>query len=119
MSADSAATTRSHGLSPEAVRHLAAFRRELEEAFPGRIARVTLFGSRARGDAEEDSDYDVAVFVRDLTDRSKVGELVSDAAYPHILDGIYISPIVLPVQYAEDPELTELAWDIAREGIVL
>ena len=34
------------------------------------VARVTLFGSRARGDAEEDSDYDVAVFVRDAADRS-------------------------------------------------
>jgi uncharacterized protein len=28
-----------------------------------------LFGSRARGDAHEDSDYDVAVFLKDLTDR--------------------------------------------------
>jgi predicted nucleotidyltransferase len=30
-----------------------------------RIERVVLFGSRARGDAHEDSDYDVAVFLRD------------------------------------------------------
>jgi uncharacterized protein len=30
---------------------------------------VVLFGSRGRGDAREDSDYDVAVFVKDLTDR--------------------------------------------------
>ena len=28
-----------------------------------------LFGSRARGDANEDSDYDVAVFLRDMPDR--------------------------------------------------
>ena len=28
-----------------------------------------LFGSRARGDAHEDSDYDVAVFLRDMADR--------------------------------------------------
>ena len=30
---------------------------------------MVLFGSRARGDAREDSDYDVAVFLRDLSDR--------------------------------------------------
>ena len=34
-----------------------------------RIERVVLFGSRARGDAGEESDYDVAVFLNDLTDR--------------------------------------------------
>ena len=28
-----------------------------------------LFGSRARGDASADSDYDVAVFLRDMGDR--------------------------------------------------
>ena len=30
---------------------------------------MVLFGSRARGDAHEDSDYDVAVFLRDMADR--------------------------------------------------
>jgi predicted nucleotidyltransferase len=34
-----------------------------------RLERVVLFGSRARDDAREDSDYDVAVFLKDLTDR--------------------------------------------------
>jgi predicted nucleotidyltransferase len=30
---------------------------------------VVLFGSRVRGDAGPDSDYDVAVFLRDMPDR--------------------------------------------------
>jgi predicted nucleotidyltransferase len=34
-----------------------------------RIERVVLFGSRARGDARPDSDYDIAVFLRDMKDR--------------------------------------------------
>lgn len=106
-------------LSHDAVDHLAAFKREVEEALPGRVARVTLFGSRARGDAEEDSDYDVAVFVQDLADRSDVGSIVSDVAYAHILEGIYISPIVLPAEHAEDSERTELAWEIAKDGVIL
>jgi predicted nucleotidyltransferase len=29
-----------------------------------RVERIVLFGSRARGDAREDSDWDVAVFLR-------------------------------------------------------
>jgi len=48
---------------------LAKFRKALQEAYGPRIERVVLFGSRARGDATTESDYDVAVFLRDLTDR--------------------------------------------------
>lgn len=48
---------------------LAKFRKALEEVYGSRIERVVLFGSRARGEAKPDSDYDVAIFLRDLTDR--------------------------------------------------
>jgi uncharacterized protein len=48
---------------------LAKFRSVLNEMYGERIERVVLFGSRARGDAGEDSDYDVAVFLKDLSDR--------------------------------------------------
>ncbi|HEY3638770.1 MAG TPA: nucleotidyltransferase domain-containing protein [Rhizomicrobium sp.] len=44
---------------------LTRFRRSVDEIYGARIERVVLFGSRARGDARPDSDYDVAVFVRD------------------------------------------------------
>jgi hypothetical protein len=112
-------TTALEALPPEAVNHLAAFKREVEEALPGRVTRITLFGSRARGGAEEDSDYDVAVFVRDLPNGLQVRHIVSDIAYPHIVDGILISPVVLPAHYTEDSEQTELAWEIAKDDIVL
>jgi len=48
---------------------LKCFRAALDKMYGDRIERVVLFGSRARGDAREDSDYDVAVFLNDLTDR--------------------------------------------------
>ena len=48
---------------------LKRFRAALDEMDGERLERVVLFGSRARGDAREDSDYDVAVFLNDLTDR--------------------------------------------------
>jgi predicted nucleotidyltransferase len=40
---------------------LERFRQALAELYGPALDRVVLFGSRARGDAEADSDYDVAV----------------------------------------------------------
>jgi uncharacterized protein len=37
---------------------------ELERLYGDRLERVLLFGSRARGDARPDSDWDVTVFLR-------------------------------------------------------
>ena len=48
---------------------LARFRAALDRIYGTQIERVVLFGSRARGDARPDSDYDVAVFLKDLPDR--------------------------------------------------
>ena len=42
-----------------------------------RLERVVLYGLRARGDARPDSDYDVAMFLKDLDDRwEEIGKLV-------------------------------------------
>ena len=44
---------------------LSRFRTELNAIYGDRLERVVLFGSRARGDARPDSDYDIAVFLKD------------------------------------------------------
>lgn len=40
------------------------FRFALYEAYGDRIERIVLYGSRARGDSRPDSDYDVAIFLK-------------------------------------------------------
>ena len=42
---------------------LLRFRAALDDAYGARLQRVVLYGSRARGDGHETSDYDVAVFL--------------------------------------------------------
>jgi predicted nucleotidyltransferase len=44
---------------------LVHFRQALGEAYGSKLERVVLFGSRARGDARPDSDYDISVFIRE------------------------------------------------------
>ena len=59
------------------------------------LHQMILFGSRARGDAEPDSDLDVLVVLDGPADRS-ARETVSDSAWETGLEhGIVIVPIVV------------------------
>ena len=64
---------------------LKRFRAAVTEIYADRLERVVLFGSRARGDATENSDYDVAVFLRDMGDRmaemNRLADLSTDILY--------------------------------------
>jgi len=50
------------------VQILTRLRVALDALYGDRLERAVLFGSRARGDARPDSDFDVAVFLRNYTD---------------------------------------------------
>ncbi len=49
--------------------NLITVRRNLDELYGDRLDRVILFGSRARGDARAESDYDLAIFLTSMPDR--------------------------------------------------
>jgi uncharacterized protein len=50
---------------PKADPILSRFRAVLDQIYGARLERVVLYGSRARGDERPDSDYDIAVFIKD------------------------------------------------------
>jgi predicted nucleotidyltransferase len=104
-------------VSRRALARLRAFRRDAEKLFPGRVADVVLFGSRARGDAKRKSDYDVAVFVRDLQHDRAANHALSDLAYRHLLNGYYIAPILLDAGFLKHSASGPLRYSIARDGI--
>lgn len=98
---------------------LRAFRRDVETALSNEVRRVILFGSRARGDARRDSDYDVAVFVEGLNDRRRIDHLLADIAYPYILAGTHIRPVSVPSDYLERRPHHSFAINLARDGVVI
>jgi uncharacterized protein len=97
---------------------LVKFRAALDEVYGARIERVVLYGSRARGDARPDSDYDVAVFLTDLTDRwdeiDRIVEIETDILWE---TGAVIN--ALPFRAGAYQERTPLMHELRREGIDL
>lgn len=57
---------------------IAKFRAALAKAYGPRLERVVLFGSRARGDARPDSDYDIAVFLDGMESRWDEADLLAE-----------------------------------------
>jgi uncharacterized protein len=110
-------------LPPEAAARLIAYRRAVDRALPGAVEAVVLFGSRARGDAREDSDYDVAVLPRgDLARRPDIKAKIADEAFEHVIDGFELAPVPLSADYLRPINghyRTELARRIAGEGILV
>ena len=89
------------GLSDQDRDLVRRFEARVRDALPGRVERVVAFGSRARGDHAEDSDLDVAVFVRgdfERRDRDEVYRVGYRLLREH---GVLIQPLLFPAQ----------AWD--------
>lgn len=97
---------------------LKRFRAALDELYGGRIERVVLFGSRARGDAREDSDYDIAVFLKDLTDRWPELDRLADLSTNFLHEtGEFIHAI--PYCAGSYEERTPLMLSVRSDGIDL
>lgn len=96
---------------------LSELRAHLEGAFPGRIERVVLFGSWARGEANEDSDVDVLVLLRggSFAERARALDIGALVGLDH---GLALAPVVLDPGEWEDMVRRERRFsrEIVREG---
>ena len=97
---------------------LERYRESLHEIYGDRLERAVLFGSRARGDAGPDSDYDVAVFLCEMGNRFAEMDRLADLS-AHILDetGEFIH--AMPYLAGSYGERTPLMHEIRADRVHL
>lgn len=106
----------SRAITPSDQRIIRRFKALLNDRV--RLYSLTLFGSRARADAEPDSDMDVLVIVKEVG--PDVERAVSECAWLASLEsGVIIVPVVYSLdEWTNGPERSSLlAIAIKREGV--
>jgi predicted nucleotidyltransferase len=110
-------------LPNELQESLQEYRRLLDAEFGPRLRSLRLFGSRARGDADVDSDADVSVVVDGLTEaeRGRVVDLAFSAWQNAGARGPLISSLPWSEAERESQRRSErrIALDIDLEGVPL
>jgi uncharacterized protein len=98
---------------------LQELKRGLEAIYGPRLKGVYLYGSRARGDAAEDSDIDVAMVLDDYNywgdEIRRIGEVVSEVCLSH-------NCLVSVVPFTEQEwssERSMFADSVRREGVLV
>lgn len=107
-------------LSPALSRVVALYRERLEERFGDLLLDLRLFGSYARGDADEASDVDVFVLLREAGWEERRDAI--DLATELLLEtGFHLSPTVMEeARYAiHRRQERPLVMDVERQGISL
>ncbi len=99
---------------------LSRFAHQARQSLGSQVGRIILFGSRARGEADEYSDLDIAVVFREgvHSEIGRVRDLLIDLAWKISFEtGLDLSPHALTARDAEDG--LGLGRALRSEGIEL
>ncbi len=91
------------------------FRQALTALYGPALDRVVLFGSRARGDAGPDSDYDVAVFLKQMEGGMAEWYRLADLRTRFLEEGAPFLELI-PFRAAAYDDRTPLMHEIRRHG---
>ncbi|MEW6408648.1 MAG: nucleotidyltransferase domain-containing protein [Nitrospirota bacterium] len=96
------------------------FKNKAMKQYPGEIINVIVFGSKARGDASEESDIDILVVIK--SDNWRTGDNIRDIGYELELK----HDLILSIQVVSQKHIAHLKnirsqfiRNIEREGVAL
>lgn len=106
-------------MSPQLQLVLNALRNQLRQIYGERLARLVLYGSQSRGEADAGSDIDVMVVLRGVVRPSReiarIGEVTASLSLEF---GVVISCLFISAhRYAR--EKSPLLLNVRREGVAL
>ena len=90
----------------------------LHAAYGKRLDRVVLYGSRARGDARPDSDFDIAVFLRKMDSFGVEAEKISSISID-VLETTAAVVNAFPFNRDAYEQRTAFMVTVRREGVTL
>lgn len=96
---------------------LAELRKGLERLYGERLVKVILFGSRARGDADPDSDIDVLVVLKGNVSPWPEIERTGDLAADILLEQGELVAFVFMSEEEFLKDRTPLLLNVRREGV--
>ena len=94
------------------------YARRLKERLGDKFVAVTLYGSRARGDAREGSDFDLIVEVRQRTEEVRELVLQLDVEMMNEFDELFVGMVYDEEEWAR-AERFPFGWNVNREGLSL
>jgi uncharacterized protein len=95
---------------------LSSFRASLHQIYGDQLNKIILFGSRARGDANVKSDYDIAVFLKSMPDRWLELDRLADLRLK-FLDQTGLFFDAKPYLNSAYRNSTPLMFEIRKEGV--
>lgn len=100
----------------EEQRIIKEFASAVKQAFRDRLKKILLFGSRARGDAEEDSDYDFLVLLETIKPSDK-DRLMNIAAAISLERTVVILPVLIEADEFTEDRYFYFYENVMKEGI--
>src|SRR3989338_304338 len=111
-----ATMTKLKNITKKEAQAIAEYETLLLEKFPGRVKKLILFGSKARGDSNPNSDLDLLI-VLSKNGKQVTKEIVMLTHQPIAKFMVDISPIVVEEKFFKN--WSPLLEHINRDGIVI
>ena len=98
-------------------KNLKIFIDQLRKLFGRNLKKIILFGSRARGDHSEESDYDLLLIFEKVTPQIKkyVDKIENEMLFSH---GVLFSTFLFTPEELEEREFEPFIMNATKEGVV-